>query len=99
MFRCEERARLLKGLAARGVSASAGYAPLNQERFLDEMLRSKAWVRIYGERRLQQWRERNELPGNDRVCREAVWLTQTVLLGTRASMERIAEAVRGVMRG
>jgi len=99
MFRCEERARLLQGLAARGVSAGAGYAPLNQEKFLDEMLRGRAWVRIYGERRLAEWRARNVLPGNDRVCRETVWLTQTVLLGTRASMERIAEAVRGAMAG
>jgi len=37
---------------------------------------------------------RGACPENDRLCEEAVWLTQNMLLADRASMEQIAEAVR-----
>ncbi len=37
-------------------------------------------------------------PVNDQLCREAVWLTQSMLLDTREGMEQIAEAARKVIR-
>jgi hypothetical protein len=33
---------------------------------------------------------------NDRLCEEAVWFTQTMLLAPRSAMDQIAEAVRKV---
>ena len=33
---------------------------------------------------------------NDRLCEEAVWFTQTMLLAPRGAMDRIAEAVRKI---
>lgn len=35
----------------------------------------------------------NRCPANDRLCEEAVWLTQNMLLGPRSDMDQIAEAI------
>jgi perosamine synthetase len=86
----------LKALAAEGVPASGGYSPLNGEPFLDEALSGRGFQAIYGAARLNAWREQNRCPENDRLCGEAVWLTQTLLLGPRRDMDEIAEAVRKV---
>ena len=42
--------------------------------------------------------ERNRTPQNDRLCEEAVWLTQTMLLGPREDMDHIVEAVRKIQK-
>jgi dTDP-4-amino-4,6-dideoxygalactose transaminase len=90
------RSRFLDALKAEGIPAAAGYAPLNKEAFLEDTLTSRGFRRIYGERAFAEWRERNQCPQNDRLCSEAVWLGQTMLLGTRADMDQIAEAARKV---
>ena len=87
------RATFLKALAAEGVPASGGYSPLNAQPFLEQALSSRGFKAIYPQDVLQSWRERNRCPENDRLCREAVWLTQTMLLGPRRDMDDIAEAV------
>ena len=90
------RAAFLKALAAEGVPASGGYSPLNKEPFLEDALSSRGYQAIYSKARLDAWREQNRWSENDRLCAEAVWLTQTMLLGPRRDMEDIAEAVRKV---
>ena len=90
------RARFLEALKAEGVPAAGGYAPLNKEAFLEDTLTSRGFRRIYGERAFADWRERNHCPQNDRLCAEAVWLEQTMLLGPRSDMHQIAEAARKV---
>ncbi|MBI5085090.1 MAG: DegT/DnrJ/EryC1/StrS family aminotransferase [Acidobacteria bacterium] len=98
MFRLESgagvsRARFLKNLSAKGVSGSSGYSPLNKEPFLKRIIEGRHYKRVYGERRIREWVERNNCPVNDRLCQEAVWFSQTTLLGSRSEMEQIAEAV------
>jgi perosamine synthetase len=90
------RARFLQALAAEGVPASSGYKPLNQEPFLKHTFEGKAYRRIYDAKQLAALGERNRCPANDRLCQEAVWLTQTMLLGSRADMDDILTAVRKV---
>ena len=92
------RAAFLKALAAEGVPASGGYSPLNKEPFLEDALSTRGYKAIYPKARLDAWREANRLPQNDRLCSEAVWLTQTMLLGPRKDMDDIAGAVRKVQR-
>jgi perosamine synthetase len=87
------RAAFLKALAAEGIPASGGYSPLNTQPFLEEALSSRGFKAIYPVAMLQEWRERNRCPQNDRLCGEAVWLTQTMLLGPKRDMDDIAEAV------
>lgn len=87
------RDRFLKALRAEGIPVSGGYAPLNREPFLRQTLQSRAYQRIYSSERIALWEERNHCPENDRLCEDAVWLTQNMLLGARSDMEQIAEAV------
>jgi hypothetical protein len=56
-------------------------------------------LRIYGEKHLNDWYERNShRPANDRLCGEGVWLTQNMLLGPKSDMDQIAEAVRKIQK-
>jgi perosamine synthetase len=90
------RAQFLKALRAEGVPCSAGYTPLNKEPFLKHTFDSRAYRAIYPESQLAMWVERNQCPANDKLCEEAVWFTQTMLLGPREDMDQIAEAIRKI---
>lgn len=92
------RAKFLKALRAEGVPASSGYSPLNRETFLRNTFATRGFERVYGRKYLDEWFERNDCPANDRLCAEAVWLTQTQLLGPRRDMDQIAEAVLKIKR-
>ena len=94
-----ERSVFLKALAAEGIRGSSGYTPLNKQPFLKSTILSKGYRRIYPEKLLQQWEERNECPVNDRLCQQGVWFTQTMLLARRTDMEQIAEAIAKIQRG
>ena len=95
-FADASRAAFLKALAAEGIPCSGGYTPLNKEPFLKSVLSSRAFRAIAGPERLKRWEERNQCPANDRLCEEAVWLTQNMLLGPKSDMDQIAEAVRKI---
>jgi perosamine synthetase len=90
------RDRFLKALRAEGIPGSDGYSPINKEPFLKEVLGSRAYKQIYGEERLAAWWANNNFPENDRLCEEAVWFTQTMLLGPRSDMDEIAAAIRKI---
>ena len=45
---------------------------------------------------MKQWAEQNQCPANDKLCSEAVWFTQTMLLGERGGMDQIAEGIRKI---
>ncbi len=92
------RARFLEALKAEGIPCSAGYRPLNKEPFLKRVLNSRAYKAVCPPEGLARWEERNQCPANDQLCEEAVWFTQTMLLGPRADMDQIAEAVRKLHR-
>lgn len=90
------RAAFLKALRAEGVPASGGYSPLNKEPLILAALSRSGLEGAYSKARLDGWREQNRCPQNDRLCTEAVWLTQTMLLGPKRDMDDIAEAIRKV---
>jgi len=92
------RAQFLKALHAEGVPGSGGYTPLNKEPFLKHTFDSRAYRAIYPDKQLAAWTERNHCPANDKLCEEAVWFTQTMLLGPREDMDQIADAVRKIQR-
>jgi perosamine synthetase len=83
----------LRALNAEGIPCSAGYGPQNKEGLIEDTLNSKGFKRLFPEARLRQWREENVLPGNDRLCSEAVTFTQNILLGSRSDMEDIVRAI------
>jgi len=90
------RVQFLKALNAEGIPSSGGYDPLNREPFLKNTLHSRSYQRIYSKERLARWEEQNRCPGNDQLCKEAVWFTQNMLLGSRSDMDQIAAAVKKV---
>ncbi len=92
------RSRFLKALQAEGIPGSGGYSPLNKEPFLKNTLQSRAYRSVYSEKELKAWEERNHCPANDRLCEEAVWFTQTMLLGPRRDMDQIADAIRKIQK-
>jgi perosamine synthetase len=92
------RTQFLKALRAEGVPASGGYSPLTREPSVVETLAGRGYQRIYGKAELDRLTERNQCPQNERLCGEAVWLTQTMLLGPRTDMDQIAEAIRKIQR-
>jgi len=92
------RARFLEALEKEGIPCAGGYSPLNKERFLKEMLNSRIYRMMYSEREIAEWEERNACPENDKLCEEAVWFFQTMLLGPRRDMDDIAEAVRKIQK-
>jgi perosamine synthetase len=90
------RATFLKAMRAEGIPASGGYAPLNKEPYLKNTFNSRGYQAIYSRERITRWEERNQCPENDRLCEEAVWFTQNMLLGARREMEQIAEAFKKI---
>jgi len=90
------RAQFLKALEAEGIPASGGYTPLNKEPFLKNTFDSRAYRAIYPAKQLAEWFKPNQCPANDQLCEEAVWFTQTMLLGPREDMDQIAEAIRKI---
>lgn len=90
------RDRFLKTLQAEGIPCDRGYTPLNKQPFIEASLNSRAFRKIYTDQELARYRERNQCPENDRLCGEAVWFFQTMLLGTKHDMDQIAEAIRKI---
>ena len=90
------REKFLKALTAEGIPASGGYSPLNTQQFLKDTLASRGFQRLFSAKRLKEWEERNHCPANDKLCGEAIWFTQNMLLGSRGDMEQIAEAIRKI---
>ena len=92
------RAGFLKALAAEGVPAQGGYSPLNKEPFLEAALAGPGYQAIYPKARLEAWRAQSPCPQNDRLCTEAIWLVQTMLLGSRQDMDDVAAAIAKVQK-
>jgi perosamine synthetase len=92
------RAQFLKALSAEGIPASGGYSPLPKEPAIVDTLAGRAYRHIYGKAELDRLIERNQCPENERLCQQAIWLTQTMLLGPRTDMDQIADAIRKIQR-
>jgi perosamine synthetase len=91
------RKKFLATLAAEGIPCSGGYGPLNKESLLREAFKSRGYRKIYSKEELGAWQDRNQCPANDRLCQEAVWFMQNMLLGPRSDMDQIAEAIRKIL--
>jgi dTDP-4-amino-4,6-dideoxygalactose transaminase len=90
------RSGFLRALSAEGIPASGGYGPLYREPFLRRALDSRGFRAVYSTELLADYEDRIDCPGNDQLCQEAVWFSQTMLLGDRADMDQIADAIRKI---
>ncbi|MFC5648194.1 DegT/DnrJ/EryC1/StrS family aminotransferase [Paenibacillus solisilvae] len=83
-----DKADVIKRLQAEGIPVAAGYVSLNQNKAI--IAKTKEWS---GEDRLYS------CPVSERMCdKEALWLTQNVLLGDEQDMVDVATALRKVIR-
>lgn len=87
------RDNFIKAMRAEGISCSTGYGKQNYDGLIEEALNSKGYKRLFSEKRLNQWREENQLPGNDQLAEESVTFYQSMLLGTQSDMDDIVDAI------
>jgi perosamine synthetase len=92
------RDKFIKALDAEGIPSSSGYGPLNKEPFIKDLPGLRSFKRSFSSSDLNGYPERIACPENDKLCTEAVWFTQTMLLGPRSDMDQIVEAVRKVKK-
>ena len=92
-FNGAPRQKFLAALSAEGIPCSGGYGPQYRDELIEVALQSKNFTRSFSKARLDQYRHQLDFPGNDQLCEEAVWLSQTLLLGNKKDMNDIANAI------
>jgi perosamine synthetase len=92
-FNGAPRRRFLAALSAEGIPCSGGYGPQYRDGLIEVALQSKNFTRSFSKARLDQYRRELHFPDNDRLCEEAVWLSQTLLLGSNRDIDDIANAI------
>ena len=87
------REAVIRALQAEGIPCSPGYAfPLHQQ----PMFRNKAFGPYLSKQGKSVRYDKTHLPESDRLCREAIWIEQSVLLGSTRDMNDIANAFEKV---
>jgi dTDP-4-amino-4,6-dideoxygalactose transaminase len=92
------RSKFMSALGKEGVPCSGGYSPLNKDKYVLGLTKSRHYQKLYPSETLKNWAERNACPRNEELCQEAVWFTQNMLLGPRTDMEEIAEAIGRIQK-
>jgi dTDP-4-amino-4,6-dideoxygalactose transaminase len=87
------REKFINALRAEGILCTDGYGQQNYDGLIEEALNSKGYKRLFSKARLDQWREENKLPGNDKLTKEAVVFYQSMLLGEKSDMDDIVNAI------
>lgn len=90
------RARFMQALNAEGVPCYGGYGPMTKAAYIKNTVNSRGFLRVYGEKRIKEYCEQLSCPENDRLCEEAVWFGQNMLLGSREEMDQIADAIEKI---
>ena len=94
-FNDADRSKFLKALRAEGVSLD-GYIGqgLHREPWVDHILNSKVYQKMFSKERLEKYRQENKCPNCDQVCQEMamIWATGP-LLGGKDDMDDIANAI------
>lgn len=98
LFKGLSRDAFLNAVKAEGVPVSNGYTPLNKQEFIKQTFETKNFKKMYSKDQLNysNWMAKNQCPENDRLCEEAIWLTQNLLLGSKSEMDIIAGAIQKV---
>jgi len=98
-FRGLPRDTFVKALRAEGIPCSAGYRPLYKEEFVRKAIETRAFQKLFGRTRLNEYLSDIHCPVTEKACNEqAVWIPQPVLLGTKKDMNNIVEAIQKIHR-
>jgi dTDP-4-amino-4,6-dideoxygalactose transaminase len=93
-----DRSKFIKALTEEGVPCSRGYGKMNIDTYVTDLAKNKHYLKIYGEKTMGDWLDRNQCPVNDKLTEQAVWFGQNLLLGTKTDMEQIAEAIYKIQK-
>ena len=92
------RARFIEALRAEGVSTNTGYGRLDRDPYVTALAKNPYYLKVYGEKAMKDWLESLKCPQNVKLTDEALWLGQSILLGSRQDMEKIAEAMQKIQK-
>jgi len=92
-FNNAPRSKFLAALSAEGIPCSGGYGPQYRDGLIEDFLNSKNFKRSFPRARLDKYRKELNYPGNDQLCKEAVWIGQNMLLGNKSDTGDIADAI------
>ena len=93
------REKFIEALGAEGIPCSTGYGQMNKDAYVTGLATNPHYLKVYGEKTMKEWLERNQCPQNDKLTGEqALWFFQTMLLGTKNDMEQIADAIRKIQK-
>lgn len=90
------RDKFMAAMAKEGIPISGGYGAMNRGTYVQTLRTSRHFQRLYSKETLDRWEAHTHCPQNERLCSEALWFGQTMLLGEKRDMEKIAEAVRKI---
>jgi len=97
-FNGVDRATFLKALSAEGVGLSPYIKQgLHREPWIDNILGSKVYKKMYSRKRLKEYRQQCACPNCDKVCAEMamLWASGPLLAG-REDMVEVADAIEKV---
>jgi dTDP-4-amino-4,6-dideoxygalactose transaminase len=102
MFKSSEfngmsRALFSRALRAEGINHMTGYGALHGQPYIKHAFESKNFRRMYTASELdyESYKANNQCPVCDNVHNnEAIWMSQSMLLGSRADMDAIVNAER-----
>jgi dTDP-4-amino-4,6-dideoxygalactose transaminase len=95
-FNNAPREKFLAAMRAEGVPCSGGYGPQYRDGLIEAALNSKNFKRSFPKARLDKYRRELNYPGNDKLCKEAVWIGQNMLLGSMSDTGDIADAIQKI---
>jgi dTDP-4-amino-4,6-dideoxygalactose transaminase len=92
------KGQFLKAVNAEGIPISDDVQHLNRDPFLENTVQTRMFRAVYSEKDLAGWRERLPCPVNDRLCEQAMHMSQPMVLGSKSDMEDIAIAMQKVQK-
>jgi dTDP-4-amino-4,6-dideoxygalactose transaminase len=86
-----------RAMGAEGIGTGAGYSAVNWGEHVRKVYAGRAGSRVYSKKTMDDYIERiGDLPVFHRLCSEALWLYQSMMIGPRSNMDLIAEAARKI---
>ena len=92
------RAKFVAAMAKEGFPCSTGYISLLGDPYVQGLAQNPHYQRIYGKEKMANWLEQNRCRTTEKLSNEALWFTQTTMLGTKKEMEQIAEAIQRIQK-
>jgi len=91
------RNQFSRAMGAEGIGTGGGYGAVNWGEYVRTSYAGRAASRVYPKKTMDDYINRvGALPSFHRLCSEALWLGQTMMIGPRTNMDIIAEAARRI---